>query len=99
MPSSDSLTFSILNANSKHIHNHLAVWAVPTVVFLIQERKTKQSQDYQYDIVILCSQGGFTANVPLPHEIVAIKYLIKQFYNVNVTKVILLNDFRFYYTI
>jgi hypothetical protein len=98
--SSDSVTFSNLNANCKRVHNRLAVWAVSTVGFSIQERKTmpshelnRQSQsDFNSlidtcDLVILCSQGGFRADVPLAHEIVAIKRLVKQFYNTNVEKV------------
>ena len=98
--SSDSFTLSNLNANCKRVHNRLAVWAVSTVGFSIQERKTmpshelnRQSQsDFNIlidtcDLVILCSQRGFRADVPLPHEIAAIKRLVKQFYNTNIEKV------------
>jgi len=101
MSSSDTIsTFSHLNANCKRVHNRLALWAVSTVGFSIQERKTMPSQELHRqsqadfnrlidtcDLVLLCSQGGFRADVPLPHEIVGIKVLVKQFYNVNAEKV------------
>jgi hypothetical protein len=97
---SESVALSSLSANSKRVYHRLALWAVSTVGFSIQERKTMPSQELhtesqsdfnslidKCDVVILCGQGGFRADVPLPHEIATIKRLVKQFYNANVEKV------------
>jgi len=97
---SESVALSSLSANSKRVYHRLALWAVSTVGFSIQERKTMPSQELhtesqsdfnslidKCDVVILCGQGGFRADVPLPHEIATIKRAVKQFYNANVEKV------------
>lgn len=84
--------FSGLSANSKRVYMRLAIWAVTTVGFSIQERRTMPSQELQResltaftsvvdkcDLVILC-QENFMTDVPLPGEITDIKRLLKDFY-------------------
>jgi hypothetical protein len=98
--SSQSIVYSGLSANSKRVYNRLALWAVATVGFSIQERKTMPSQELhtaslsdfntlidKCDVVLLCQEGGFRADVPLADEIVSIKRLVKQFYNAGGDKV------------
>jgi len=97
---SQSIVYSSLSVNSKRVYNRLALWAVATVGFSIQERKTMPSQELhttslcyfntlidKCDVVLLCQEGGFRADVPLPDEIVSIKRLVKQFYNASGDKV------------
>lgn len=97
---SSPVVFSGLSANSKRVYSRLAVWAVATVGFAIQERKTMPSQELhsvslsefnalldRCDVVILCQEGGFRCDVPLPEEIAHIKRLVKEFYNMNTEKV------------
>lgn len=106
-----SVVFSNLSANSKRVYSRLAVWAVTTVGFSVQERKTMPSQELhreslssfnalidKCDVVILCQDGGFRCDVPLANDIANVKRLLKEFYNTSTDKVKLTNVISLYVT-